>query len=672
MRADRVEYAESTSSASVSGNVQLGRDELMLEGERGHYSFTAKQGVFEQTRVFLPERHARADATRIALLGPDLSTLTNIRFTTCAINDNSWYLNAQTLKLDTADDVGTARNVWVEFKGVPFFYFPYVSFPLAGRKSGFLVPTFGRSSRLGRRIAVPYYWNIAPNHDATITLQNFTDRGQQVLGEYRFLQNRYHGEVDLEVLPNDRVTRDDRIYAALRHHWSPVPRWVADVDYSYASDDDYFKDFGDRLSTASISQLERSARIAYFGPNTQLRAVLVDYQTLDEAIAESERPYRKSPELTLHADAPETYLGLRWQLNAETIRFVDADRVSGTRLLLFPNASYPIERLAGFVRPKLGVRHISYALEHQANAVDAHPAITTPVVSLEGGLFFERQLTLEQTTWLQTLEPRLFYLYVPYRDQSGLLVDEDGTERVFDTSLNTLGYAQLFQENRFAGGDRIGDANQATFAMTTRFLDQRGVDRLNASVGRIYYLRDRDVVLPGAAPETTPFSNIIGELRARPAAALYASVTAQWDDAVGDISEGMVQLRYQPYQRKIANLSYRLTRDPRDSNEIAQKETDVSLFWPLRHNWNAIARHNYSLKHQRSKEWIAGVEYDSCCWALRVISRNYVSNISDPTWNDHPNENRALMVQLELKGLSNVGQSIDSLLENAEHGIAGY
>jgi LPS-assembly protein len=673
LRADRVEYTETSQDADIAGNVQFGQEEIILEGARGRYSFSTRQGAFEHARVFLPERHARADASEIALVSPGVSTLTDIRFTTCDVDDNSWYLRAQSLRLDTVDDVGTARNVWAEFKGVPVFYFPYLSFPLADRKSGLLFPTLGRSSRLGHRVAVPYYWNIAPNQDATFTLQHFTERGQQVLGEYRYLQSRYRGEVDLEVLPNDHVTRDDRVYAALRHHWSPVASWVADLDYSYVSDDDYFRDFGDRLSTASISQLERSARVTYLGPNTQLRALLLDYQTLDATIAESVRPYRKLPEVTLHADAPDAYLGLRWQLNAEAIRFAAAERVSGTRVLLFPSASYPVEGLSGFLRPKLGVRHISYALEQQASDVNARPAVTAPVFSVDSGLFLEREFTLEQASWQQTLEPRLFYLYVPYRDQRRLLVDEDGiTERVFDTSLTTLGYAQLFQENRFAGGDRIGDANQATLAVTTRFLDPRGVDRLNASLGRIYYLRDRTVTLPGAAPETAAYSNLIGELRARPATTVYASITGQWDEAADDVSEGVVQLRYQPYERKIANLAYRLTRDPNNRDEIAQKDTDVSLFWPLHRNWNAIARHNYSLKHRHSKEWLAGVEYDSCCWALRVVSRTYVSNINDPAWGDHPNESHALLLQLELKGLSNVGQSINSLLENTEHGIVGY
>lgn len=670
VRAERIDYREDTSEASARGAVQMGQGDLLLQGDAAQIWFDQNRATIDQARFFLPQRHARGDADRAEFRSKTEATLTGMRYTTCNAGDDSWYLHGRTLTLDTANNVGTATHVWVDFHGVPFLYFPYLNFPLAGRKSGLLFPTFGRSSTLGTRVAVPFYWNIAPNLDATLTLQNLTDRGQQWLGQFRYLQPNYRGEMNFEVLPDDKVTDQDRVYTELRHLWTPSARWVNTIDYRRASDGDYFDDFGDRLSSTSVVHLERSARSSYSSDLVRLQGNVLDYQTLDETVLPSQRPYRKLPEITLSAGPPQSFGGFRAQVDAAAVNFERADRVSGARLNVNPSVSYPIDGVAGFLRPKLGARYTAYALRNASSTVDDRPARATSVFSVDGGLYFDREMNWFGERWQQTLEPRAFYLYVPYHDQSNQIVDANGAEQRFDTELNGFSYGQLFSENRFSGGDRDGDADQVALALTTRVLDARGAERLSASIGRLFYFRDREVVLPGGAFETAPYSNVVGELTARPIPFLSATVTAQYSSDLDTVTESVTQLRYQPQRRKIANVALRLAKDA--NGEFTQHETDVSIFWPIHTHWNFIGRRNYSLRDHRHKEWLAGLEYDSCCWALRLVTRSYVTNLEDAQWAEHAETNRTLMLQLELKGLSSVGQNIQSLLENQEHGIAGY
>ncbi len=678
MQGDRVTYRSVHSDAEADGNVNIWQNDLLLSGERANFSFEKESGRIENARFFLKQRHARGAARQIDLAGKTQTTLHQTTYTTCDQNDESWHLHARSLTLNSADNVGTATHVWIDFMHVPFFYFPYLDFPLAGRKSGLLFPTFGRSGRSGTRIAQPFYWNIAPNYDATLTAQNFSARGQQLLGEFRYLNPKSSGQFNFEYLPQDKIASEDRSYVAYTHHWSPAPAWLGDLNYRYASDQNYFVDFGDRLSTAATVNLQRDARLSYRGEQLAAQAAVIDYQTLDESIPESNRPYKIVPQLAVQVQPQHDYLGLHPQLNAEAVRFDRQTKVSGTRVMMYPSVSYPLDGVAGYIRPKLGVHYTQYALTRQADDTPNDPTRTLPVFSTDMGLIFERDLNFSERGFVQTLEPRLFYLYVPYRDQKGLIVDGAAhNELCFDCGITTLNYAQLFAENRFSGGDRFGDANQFSLALTTRVLDSGGAERLSASLGQIHYLRDREVTLPplpgvtlGGSVETARRSDIVGELRAHPLPFMDVSSTVQWNSAQDVYTQAMVQVRYQPHKRKIMNFGVRLTRDPL-TGTLTQQEIDASVFWPLLPNWNLIARRNYSLLDSRDKEWIAGLEYDGCCWALRAVSHGYVVNpVSGGT--QHSALQNSFMLQLELKGLASVGQDITNLLETPEHGIAGY
>ena len=667
LQGDSVVYRANNSDAGASGNVNIWQSDLLLSGDRARFSFDSERGVIERARFFLKERHARGEAEQIDIASKTQTTLQHTTYTTCDQHDDAWHLHARSLTLNTADNVGTATHVWIDFMNVPFLYFPYLDFPLAGRKSGLLFPTFGRSGRSGIRVAQPFYWNIAPDRDATLTVQNFSARGQQLLGEFRYLNSQSRGQLNFEYLPQDKIADADRSYVAYAHHWSPAPAWVGDLNYRYASDKDYFVDFGDRLSTATTLNLERNARLSYRGDIVTAQAGVVDYQTLDNSVI-----YKKLPELSLRAQPQRDYLGFRPQLSADAIRFEQQTQVSGTRVIAYPSVSYPMDGVAGFIRPKLGVHHTQYALTRQAADTPNDSTRTVPVFSTDGGLTFERDFDFNKHGYVQTLQPRLFYLYAPYRDQTGLLVDRAShKELCFDCGLSALSYAQLFAENRFSGGDRFGDANQFSLALTTRVLDPAGVERLSASIGQIHYLRDREVTMPGVASggsaDTAPRSDIVAELRAHPLRYVDVSSTLQWNSTLAAYTQANLLLRYQPHKHKIINFGVRLTRDP-TTGLLIQQELDASVVWPLLPNWNLIARRDYSLLDSRDKEWIAGLEYDGCCWALRAVSHGYVL----PDTAQRPTLQNSFMLQLELKGLASVGQDITTLLEKPEHGIAGY
>jgi len=666
LQGDRIVYRNTQTDADASGNVKIWQNDLLLSGDRARFSFASERGAIEQARFFLKDRHARGEAEQVDITSKTQTTLHHTTYTTCDQHDDSWHLHASSLTLNTEDNVGTATHMWIDFMHVPFLYFPYLDFPLAGRKSGLLFPTFGRSGRSGIRIAQPFYWNIAPDRDATFTVQNFSARGQQLLGEVRYLNPQSKGQLNFEYLPQDKIASADRSYVTYTHHGSPAPAWTSDLNYRYASDKNYFVDFGDRLSTATTLNLERNARVTYHGDSVTAQAGVVDYQTLDNSII-----YKKLPELTLRLQPQNDYLGLRPQLSAETIRFEQQTQVSGTRTIAYPSVSYPIEGMAGFIRPKFGVHATRYDLTREDVSAPSLASRTLPIFSTDTGVIFERDLDVNGQRYVQTLEPRLFYLYVPYRDQTNVLVDGVTHQQVcFDCGLSALSYSQLFAENRFSGGDRVGDANQFSLALTTRIQDSSGAERLSASLGQIHYLRDRDVTLPpllGGRVEITPRSDIVAELRAHPLRYLDVSSTLQWNSTLAAYSQANLLLRYQPHKRKIVNFGVRLTRDPA-SGLLTQQELDASVVWPLLPNWNLIARRDYSLLDSRDKEWIAGLEYDGCCWALRAISHGYVL----PSTTAHPALQNSFMLQLELKGLASVGQDITTLLEKPEHGIAGY
>lgn len=663
MRADEASYDAATEQFRAEGDVRYREEAFSVTGSSAEINLGTNQGEFADAEYRVETRHAHGSASKVVLESADVSQLSRVTYTTCDPGDDDWELRARRVTLDKAEGMGAARDVTVSFEGVPFLYSPYLSFPIDDRRrSGFLVPSIGSSSATGLDLSIPYYWNIAPHRDATFTPRIMADRGVQMLGEFRYLNPTNQGVAQLEYLPNDNITDTDRGALFYRHSGILAPRWTTDINLNYVSDNDYLEDFGSTINLTSATHLERRADVTYHGDGWYLLSRADGYQTVDEAVPRSARPYYRLPQFLLGATFPDRRFGLSYRLHSELVNFQRDDGVTGTRLDLKPSISLPMGGAAYSVIPTAALRHTQYQLDNTAPDASANPSRTLPSFSLDSGLFFERDLQWKSTPLVQTLEPRLFYLYVPFRNQDNLIVDESGQDVVFDTSPLTFSFARMFADNRFTGADRVSDANQVTFALTSRLLHAaEGSELLRASIGQIYYFENPRVTLPGTAPIIDDSSDILGELSARLASRWTATTTVQWDPHEEETERSIFRVQYRPDQDRLVNFSYRLLRDEFLVGEDLE-QTDVAVLWPLTRRWHVIGRWLYSLEDKRDLETLAGIEYESCCWALRVVGRRYATDTEAET-------NSAIYLQLVLKGLGNIGQDIDQLLKND---ILGY
>jgi len=648
LQADTVIYNELEELIDASGNVRFWDQDLYLTGEQARIELASDAGSLEQARFVLAGEHGRGQAERIELRGSELVRAQRATYTTCDPGREDWLLSASRIELDRAAGVGSARNVVVRLKGVPVFYSPYLTFPLSDeRKSGFLAPRARFSGASGPEITVPYYFNLAPNRDATLAARAMADRGVQVQGEFRYLTARSSGQLNLELLPLDREIDEARSLVHFRHATRLAPRWNLDTRFDWVSDPRYFEDLGTELAVSSRSFLEQRADLSYSSEDWWLLARVQSFQTVDDSLATTARPYHRLPQLRLASRRPERDRALNLGLDAELVRFERSAGVTGTRLDLRPVLSYPVRTPGTFLVPRLALRYTGYRLAGTAPGADDAPSRLLPTLSLDGGLIFERDLALGGRSLLQTLEPRLFYLLVPFDDQRAL--------PVFDTGRYTFGYGQLFRDDRFSGADRVGDAHQVTLAVTTRLLTATGRELARLSAGQIRYLRDRKVTLPGDPVERTRSSSYVAELRARPSAPWEVSGEFLWDPHQERTDRSALALRYRPDRLRVLNVSYRFVRD-------AAEQADVSFAWPLAGSWRTVGRWSYAPAENQLLEGVLGLEYESCCWGLRVIGRRYLSDTTG-------NHTAALFLQLQLKGLAGIG---DKALDFLREGIPGY
>jgi LPS-assembly protein len=631
-------YDQANDVLNLDGDVKLYTTDMALSGERARFSPGSDSGEMHDVRYHFRTAHAFGRADHAILRDADHIELSTASYTTCDPGKVDWQLKASRIDLDESDNTGEARNVRLEFKGVPLIYLPYINFPLQGRKTGLLPPTIGNSDKTGADISIPWYWNIAPNYDATITPRYMSARGAQLQTEFRYLHPGNHGQLNIEVLPSDdRYDNRDRYSATYQHAARLGEGWSNSIIYNTVSDTSYFNDLSNSQARASLTHLERRLDIAYRGIGWDFLGRIQDYQTLAGT-----EPYRRLPQLRLNAASPYRRNTLQYTLASELVRFAHEDiEPSGSRLDLTPGISLPLEGAAGFLTPRIALRHTKYQLQDAPGADD--PGRTTPIVSLDSGLFFERDLAVGEQPLLHTLEPRLYYLYVPYRSQGDL--------PLFDTGDYDFSFAQLFRDNRFSGADRQGDANQATLALTSRLLDSAtGAELLRASIGQIRYFDDRRVTLSDSTLQERQDSDIVAELGARPRPDLNLTVATRWNthDNRSELLTG--RARYAPDRAHLLSLDYRYRRD----QELRQ--TDLIAYWPLTPRWRVLGRWNYDLELERTLEAVGGVAWEDCCWALHVALRQRLDTVSYES-------NNSVMLTLELKGLSSFGRRLEDELE---------
>jgi LPS-assembly protein len=648
LRADRVTYDEATEIVEAEGNVQYWNGGLYVTGDRGRMELLTDQNTLENAGFTDLDSHGRGTADKATTSGDDRFHAENATYTTCNPGSPDWLLTAKQIDLDKTAKVGTARNVWVKFKRVPIFYTPYLSFPLSDeRKSGFLAPSGRVSDSTGLEATVPYYFNLAPNRDATVAARPMSDRGIQLQGEYRYLMPWGEGELEAEVVPHDRKFGDDRTAVHFTHTGSFAPRWNSDVNFGWVSDSEYFEDLGTDLSVSSRTFVEQRGDLTYTGDGWWALGRLQHYQTVDDALAATDRPYERLPQFYVATSSRERNRALNLGGFAEVVNFDRSSSVNGTRLDLRPFVSYPMRTPGTFVVPRAAFRFTQYDLDDVAAGADDSPSRAVPTFSLDSGLVMERPLTIGSHSLIQTFEPRAYYLYVPFDSQDDL--------PVFDTGEYTFSFSQLFRDDRFSGADRVSNANQLALAVTSRFLSPGGDEVFRASVGQIRYFHDRKVTLPGAPRQTRTSSDLVAEVAANVARRWRVLGAIQWNSNAEQTNRSTASVRYQPDERRVLNAAYRFIRDVSES-------TDVSFTWPVARNWRAVGRWNYALDEATTLEGFAGVEYESCCWGFRTVVRRYLSN----SRGEHTN---GIFFQLQLKGLAGVGRGTSEFLQK---NIPGY
>jgi LPS-assembly protein len=663
LTSDWLNYYQAKNRIKAGDRFTLTRQRDRIDGTLLDYNLDSRTGT-GQKPVFesgTPGKEMRGNGEVVEFRGKDNYRVLSSQATTCSVGDDSWYLRSSKLDLDYTSGVGTAYNANVVFKGVPILYSPWLDFSLDGRrKSGFLYPTIKGGSN-GFELALPYYWNIAPNYDATLTTHVNLKHGLLLGGEFRYLQPDYSGWLYTEQTPRDQVTGQYRYLWSGAHTQTLAPGLTFGYDATQVSDDNYFSDFGDRYSTAANVNIMREAWVNY-GYNWATGSASTNvlwqrYQTLQSTGTTVTPPYARLPQITFNATQELPY-ALSGNLYTQITQFSHPTLQEGKRVLLYPSITLPFQRSWGFFRPKLGLQYTEYQLDSY-DGVNSHDVTRSlPIASLDTGLYFERQTDLFGATRTQTLEPRLYYLYIPAKDQSNI--------PNFDSSLNDFGFAQIFSENDYSGYDRISPANQITGALTTQLLDNdTGREIIRAAVGQRFYFNSKELNSDGTlSNRSTGSSDFLASLGGEVVKNWNLDSLYQYSATTHSPTQYNVSLRYQPDNGKVVAMTYRFYRDNGvDENGIVenQHEIDFGVQWPITRQVYGLARADYSLQDRQLMQQLLGVEYNEGCWVLRLVGERYITNLTQTK--------TTFYLQLELKGLGSVG---NSPLDELRLSIPGY
>lgn len=646
---------------------------------------------------------------------PKIYIFKEASYSTCPPLSRVWQVKASQITIDENSGRGVARNARVSVKGVPIFYTPYLNFPVDSRRqTGFLFPTFGTSGKSGASITTPFYWNIAPEHDVTVTPSYLAKRGLNTNMLFRYMSSQGSGNMKVGILPDDRAFSDFQktsrntfqnssnvsTQAELRRLlngdttrssllWQEQRRfndhWSSSINYSHVSDDYYLRDLGGNLNEVTQNQLLQEATVNYKNPHWDFLGRIQGYQTLhplDTTVFQNQ--YTRLPQLILNGDYPDNKTGLNYFIENELTYFDihntpgDATKLpAGNRFNVQPGINLPMNWPYLFMNPRFQWAMTGYQLGRVNNGETKTPSRTIPIFDINSNLYFDRNVQLFHTAYQQTLEPQLYYVYIPYRNQSDL--------PVFDTTVNTLTYDQLFTYNRFSGIDRINDANQVAVGVTSRFINtESGAEKIKMGIGQIIYFQKRRVTLcDDNSCSDTPENASNRNLRSPISALLNYNATENWSVSANSIinqksynlDNQSVTLSYRPAERRTINLGYNFVRNgdiilPNNpsSSQNNMSQTDLSWAWPISRDWSSVARWTENWNRKRFQNLLYGLQYDSCCWAVRFIAGRIFTGLalSNTTYQ----YNTLFYVQFALKGLGNMGNSDpDQLLSSS---IGGY
>jgi LPS-assembly protein len=684
-----------------------------------------KQQVYSEQQLEQPRKithlSAWGQASEFKQAEPAVYEFQEASYSTCPPLTNTWRVKASHIVLDKNTGRGVARNARVYVKGVPIFYTPYINFPIDSRRqTGFLTPTMGTSSKTGLMLRTPFYWNTAPNYDSTITPAFFSTRGVQLNELFRYLTPTSNGYVNVAALPSDKAFSDLQekyqtqyqastypyIQANLRRledssdtrksiYWVNNTRfndhWTTNVDYSRVSDDYYLSDFSNNFDVVTTNQLLEQGQVAYQGQHWQMLGRVQGYQTLhpvDQNIIQNQ--YTRLPQIVIEGDYPNAPGNLDYFITNDLTHFTINKTPGssiippmGNRLHVQPGIAWPYNRPYFYFTPRLQFALTKYELNNITTDSSNAPSRELPIFDIHSGLFFDRNINVFGKGYQQTLEPQIYYTYVPYRNQNDI--------PVFDTTVNTLTYDELFMYNRFSGLDRIGDANQISYGVTTRFIDdQAGYEKLRAGLGQILYFRDRKVTLcspVGSVNSVIPCvdqpNNPMNTYNKSPLSGVLNyylnpvwSLTANsiWDVQSNKFNNQSVALHYEPDVRKIVNLAYGYVfngdiqvNDVPGSSSSNLSQTDFSFAWPLARDWSTVGRWTQNWNHHHFQNLLYGLQYDSCCWAVRFVTGRAFANLSPSNTYQY---NTQFFIQFALKGLGVYGNADPTQLLSSS--VSGY
>ena len=665
---DKLTYSSETGDYVAQGNVRYQDSGMRIVAERAEGNQEADRHQIEDIRYQLIERRGNGGAERIELSG-DVGSLTDSTYSTCPPSQRAWELRAKRIDIDTEDGWGVARNATVHIGRVPVMYVPWIKFPIDDRRrTGLLYPKIRLSGRNGFDWLQPIYLNLAPNYDATLSPRLMSDRGVALGGEFRWLYPSGRGEFAGNFMPSDRLPEDEPERYLLDSAGNPIPgatlpgdnrgqftfhglhnlnaQWQTRASLGWVSDTHYLEDFSNSQYGLSAYQIRSEAGLYGRGRNWEAAIMADRYQLADYTLTEGNLPYDRMPRVYFNWTQPG-WGGLEAGMGAEAVRFQHDVRNEGSRVDLKPYVSLPLEGAGWFINPKLAWRYTAYQLDDTlaaANGGDATPSRSLPITTVDAGLFFDRQTQIRGESYLHTLEPRIYYLRVPFRDQSGL--------PLFDTSPMTFSWGQLFRDNRYTGPDRQIDANQLTTALTTRLISEDdGRERLSASIGQIQFFEDSRVVVPGETPSESGKSAWVADIGISPSDRWAINAAYQWDPKFRREDLASIRARYLIGDYGVVNLGYRYRRD-------LVEQVDFSFLYPLNQNWSLVGRYYYSLEEDKLLEGIAGVQWESCCLAVRLITRRYVRERNGEL-------DDSLRLEFELKGLGSAGQKSEDILRRA-------
>lgn len=670
LRGDKITYNHERDEVRAEGSAELSRAGASFSGPSMTFQLTSRSGSMQQAEWEYAPRNLRGCAKNVQFLSGDKTTFEEVKFTTCSRDEEDWYIRLKELEIDEYDKSASGRSAVLHFKGVPVVGTPWFAFPInKERRTGFLTPSYGMSSTRGIEFAVPYYFNLAPNYDYTLTPRLMVKRGIMLENEVRVLQNDFSATVNADYLPSDRVYDDDRYSFHVQSSYVK-DKFSASIDYNKVSDDDYITDFSGNIRESSEAVLPQNYELAYTEKfwNTSLR--VMKNQTLITEGGSTVVPYEKVPQFVFNAYRAD-WNGFELDGTVDVTRFSHPDRLGGSRLAVDQQVSYPVRGAGWFVVPKgrlLGTWYQLDDLERDSSGhyTDKSPSRFIPTFSFDSGLVFERDSTWFGRDAFQTFEPRIFYAYAPYRDQSDI--------PVFDTTIADLNFTTLFSENIFSGYDRVSEANQLSIVMSTRYIDKSsGLELFRASLGQRQYFSDQRVNFLNSRSEEEYFgtsegsalrndvrSDLLASVGARLTRTIASSATAQYSSSLNRLVKVNAGVRWTPQNMSIVGLSYRYNYAPENPDDNI-KQIDFAMQWPLTERLYALFRYNYSLYKNKPIEVIGGFEYLHNCWTLRFAAQRYTTASNEQESN--------FFLQLELNGLGSIGTSpIAELRRN----IKGY